>query len=84
MSAISYCGDVIRSKGRHFSEVELSRIQLLLHQSEMSVSEIAERMRCSRSAVVSINRKFQIRLYSGHRTTWSVNRGAAEASKNSD
>jgi hypothetical protein len=73
MSAIFQRIHVMRSKGRHFSEVELNRIQSLLHQSEMSVSEIAERMRCSRSAIVSINRKFQIRVYAGRRSQWSVN-----------
>jgi hypothetical protein len=78
MSAILPRSHVTRSKGRHFSEVELSRIQWLLHESEMSVSEIAERMRCSRSAIVSINRKFQIRVYGGRRSQWSVNHEGLE------
>jgi hypothetical protein len=30
-------------------------------------------MRCSRSAVAAINRKFQIRLYEGKRSHWSLN-----------
>ena len=34
--------------------------------------EIAQRLGCSRSAVVSINRKFQVRDYAGHRSTWNV------------
>jgi predicted XRE-type DNA-binding protein len=79
VSAIVRQVDVIRAKGRHFSDIELSRIQLLLHQSEMSISEIAERMHCSRSAIASVNRKFQIRFYAGHRTQWSVDHERVEA-----
>jgi hypothetical protein len=66
---------MIRSQGRHFSEGELKRIVMLLRESEMSLPEIADRMRCSRSAVASINRKFQVRLYGGHRSQWSLNGG---------
>jgi DNA-binding CsgD family transcriptional regulator len=36
----------------------------------MTVKEIAERMSCSRSVVVSINREFQIRAYNGRRSRW--------------
>jgi hypothetical protein len=64
---------MIRSQGRYFSEGELKRIVMLLRESEMSLPEIADRMRCSRSAVASINRKFQVRLYEGRRSQWSLN-----------
>lgn len=84
MSAISLKGDVMGSKGRYFSEGEVKRIQWLLQESEMSVSEIAERMRCSRSAVVSINRKFKIRSYAGQRTKWTVNMAVAEERESFD
>ncbi len=63
---------MIRSQGRYFSQGELNRIVLLLRESEMSLPEIADRMRCSRSAVAAINRKFQVRLYGGRRSQWSV------------
>jgi hypothetical protein len=46
---------------------------MLLRESELSLPEIADRMRCSRSAVASINRKFQVRVYEGRRSQWSVN-----------
>jgi hypothetical protein len=51
---------------------------MLLRESEMSLPEIADRMRCSRSAVAAINRKFQVRLYGGHRSQWSVSTTAVE------
>jgi hypothetical protein len=50
---------MIRSQGRYFSEGELKRIVMLLRESDMSLPEIADRMRCSRSAVASINRKYR-------------------------
>jgi hypothetical protein len=36
----------------------------------MPATHIAERMDCSRSAVIAINRKFKVRDYAGRRTTW--------------
>jgi predicted DNA-binding protein YlxM (UPF0122 family) len=46
---------------------------MLLRDSDMSLREVADRMRCSRSAVAAINRKFQIRIYGGKRSHWDVN-----------
>jgi ribosomal protein S13 len=63
---------MIRSQGKSFSEEELHRIVALLRDSELSLPEIAHRMRCSRSAVASINRKFQVRMYAGKRNQWSL------------
>ena len=64
---------MVRSQGKYFSQNELNRILMLLRESEMSLPEIAERMRCSRSAVAAINRKYQIRRYEGKRSEWSLN-----------
>jgi hypothetical protein len=61
---------MIRSQGRHFSPDEVKKIVWLLRETEMTLPEIATRMRCSRSAVASINRKFQVRDYDGRRTQW--------------
>jgi ribosomal protein S13 len=68
---------MIRSQGKSFSDDELNRIIALLRDSELSLPEIAVRMRCSRSAVASINRKFQIRLYEGKRHQWNLKEGRA-------
>jgi predicted DNA-binding protein YlxM (UPF0122 family) len=64
---------MIRSQGKYFSKDELNRIVMLLRESDMSLPEIADRMRCSRSAVAAINRKFQVRLYGGKRSQWTLN-----------
>jgi hypothetical protein len=45
---------------------------MLLRESDMTLPEIADRMRCSRSAVAAVNRKFQIRLYEGRRSQWNL------------
>jgi transcriptional regulator len=74
-----------RSQGKYFSKDEVDRIVMLLRESDMTLREIADRMRCSRSAVAAINRKFQVRVYSGKRSEWSVNCGnAAIAAKTPD
>ena len=57
-------------QGRVFTDDEVRRIVWLLSTTEMTMKEIAERMRCSHSAIVSINRKSQVRDYAGRRTTW--------------
>jgi hypothetical protein len=57
-------------QGKAFSDLELHRIVDLLRSTEMTIGEIAQRMRCSRSAVASINRRFQIREYAGLRSVW--------------
>jgi hypothetical protein len=64
---------MFRSQGRYFTEGEIKRIVTLLRGSDMTLPEIADRMRCSRNAVASINRKFQIRRYEGRRSQWSLN-----------
>src|SRR5215467_978418 len=64
---------MFRSQGRYFTEGEVKRIVMLLRGSDMSLPEIADRMRCSRNAIASINRKFQIRRYDGRRSQWSLN-----------
>jgi DNA-directed RNA polymerase specialized sigma subunit len=56
-------------QGCGFSEREVQNIVHLL-KTEMTVREIAERMGCSRSSIVNINRKFNIRIYAGRRTSW--------------
>ena len=66
---------MIRSQGKSFSAEELDRIVTLLRDSELSLPEIAVRMRCSRSAIASVNRKFQVRLYDGKRNRWSLKLG---------
>jgi len=53
-------------------EIQVRKIQWLLYSTSMSLPEIAERIGCRRSTVVSINRKSQIRDYAGSRSTWAL------------
>ena len=57
-------------QGRFLSEKEVKRISHLLASTELTLKDIAERMRCSHSAIVAINRRLQIRIYHGRRTHW--------------
>ena len=57
-------------KGRRLSDEAILRIVQLLSSTDIPIKEIAERSSCSRSVVVSINRKFQVRRYAGLRSNW--------------
>ena len=63
-------GGKMAVQGRAFSEQEIERIVRLLSTTEMTIGEIAARMQCSRSAVISINRRCKVRAYNGHKTNW--------------
>ena len=60
----------MRGKGRSFLDSEISRIVQLLTSTDLSITDIAKRMRCSVSAVNSVNRKMKVRHYAGRRTSW--------------
>ena len=57
-------------QGRAFTAQEVQRIVSLLSDTEMTIPEIAARMHCSRSAVLSVNRRWQVRDYNGCRSRW--------------
>ena len=59
-------------QGCALQESEIRRIVNLLATTDMSLIEIAQRAGCSRGAIASINRRFQVREYGGHRTSWAV------------
>jgi len=59
-------------QGCSMSEMEIRRIAFLLSETDLVVAAIAERMDCSKSAIMSINRRFQIRDYGQHRNKWNV------------
>ena len=59
-------------QGTALTPEEIQRIVKLLTETQMTMPEIAMRMRCSRSAVLSINRKFKVRDYQGHRNRWQT------------
>jgi hypothetical protein len=57
-------------QGSYLSPEIIQRVIHLLASTEMTVSEIAERMSMSKSAVLAINRRSQVRKYDGRRTQW--------------
>jgi hypothetical protein len=57
-------------QGRYLSGEIIHQIVELLAWTEMSITEIAERMAISKTTVASINRRFQVRKYNGLRTRW--------------
>ncbi len=59
-------------QGYSFSETQVQKIVGLLSKTEMAIPEIAERFACSSSAIIAVNRKFQVRNYSGRRTAWTI------------
>lgn len=63
------------NQGRSFTDKQLVKIIRLLSSTDLTINQIAERMGCSRSAVVGINRRHAIRDYSGQRSRWTVRPG---------
>ena len=61
-----------RSQGKPLSKDEIKRIQMLLTETDLSMTMIAERMNCTRSSISRINKELQIRSYKGQRTNWAV------------
>jgi IS30 family transposase len=58
------------SRGKALSVDQVRKIVSLLASTELSVPEIAERMGCSRSTIVTVNRFHGVRDYQGHRSVW--------------
>jgi predicted transcriptional regulator len=57
-------------QGHEMQVDDVRKIIQLLSSTEMTISEIAERMSCSKSTVIAINRRFQVRVYNGLRSRW--------------
>jgi hypothetical protein len=69
---IKELAEMRRSQGRYFSPQEIEKIKSLLASTDLTLQEIAIRMGCAKSSVVSINQHFQIRDYRGRRSEWAV------------
>ena len=61
-------------KGRAISLEQAGKMAQLLRETDMTIEEIARRFQCSKSAVLSVNRKRGVRFYRGH-VQWTVNAG---------
>jgi hypothetical protein len=68
-------------QGRSLDDFQVHRIVSLLARTEMSLADIAQRMGCSHAVVASINRRYEVREYDGHRTTWTLNTRAGSLEK---
>jgi len=64
--------NLVAQQGRIFDESAVQRIISLLATTDMTATEIAQRMSCSKSAVLAINRKHHIRNYDGLHSTWRI------------
>jgi hypothetical protein len=62
----------VARQGCALQESEIRRIVSLLASTDMSLLDIAQRTGCSRGAIAAINRRFQVREYGGHRTSWAL------------
>jgi hypothetical protein len=60
------------NQGRSLTAKQILKIIDLLASTEMNIAQIAERMQCSKSAVLAVNRKHGVRDYSGQRSRWKV------------
>ena len=59
-------------QGTAMAQSQIQTVVSLLTSTDMTIAEIAQRMSCSRSTIVAVNRKFQIRHYKGRRSSWVV------------
>jgi hypothetical protein len=68
-------------QGNPIQEAQIRTVIHLLATTDMTIPEIAMRMGCSRSAIVSVNRKHQVRQYQGRRSSWVVTQGTLVTSR---
>ena len=59
-------------QGCALDDNEIRKIVNLLASTDMSLCDIAQRTGCSRGAIAAINRRYQVREYGGHRTSWAL------------
>jgi len=65
-------GLLMGRQGYILSDVKVQTIVRLLASTDMQMCDIAERVGCSKSRVVWINRKYSVRLYAGKRSSWKM------------
>ena len=59
-------------QGKALAPTQVATIKKLLTHTDLSLSDIAERMGCSSGIVGHINRQFGIRSYGKKRNSWMV------------
>jgi hypothetical protein len=61
-----------QGQGRRLLQRDVATIQRLLADTDMTISEIVERLGHSKAVILSVNRRFGIRIYQ-RRSVWFVN-----------
>ena len=61
-----------RCQGIRLSDEEVHKIMTLLKTTDLSMVDIAERMNCTRGSVARINKGYEVRDYSGRRSSWTL------------
>jgi len=59
-------------QGCSLSDRQIKTIIRLLASTDMQIGDIADRMDCSKSYIIWINRKYSVRLYEGKRSSWKL------------
>lgn len=60
------------ARGNYLPVKSILRMIELLSSTDLAFIDIAERMGCSKSTVISVNRRFQVRRYNGKRSRWHI------------
>ena len=68
-----------RTQGRPLTEQEVGKIVSLIEKTDMSLTDIARRMSCTRSVISKINKQFHVREYEGRRSHWKVGVAAGQS-----
>jgi len=63
-------------QGRRISFEQVNRVKYLLAETDLTTHQIATRMGTSRSTIISINRRFDVRRYKGKRKGWEMGSNA--------
>ena len=67
-------------QGRRITLEQSNRVRFLLAETELTTYQIAVRMGTSKSTIIAINRRYNIRRYNGKRTRWEPGSDAGQRS----
>ncbi len=61
-----------RTQGQPLAKDDIGRIRMLLEDSDLPMSMIAEQMDCTRASITRINGEFECRSGNGPRSNWTT------------
>jgi len=59
-------------QGKRITIEQVDRVKYLLAETDLTTHQIATRMGTSKSTIISINRRFDVRRYNGKRSGWEM------------